>query len=140
MPFPATKVIPEAWSQHHAPVAVGGMNGKCRIYDPATATLGWDEVNEKTTVTAGEPVYDGRCRIEARFQAGQVVQGDDAESPREYLIELEWDAAPINPDFQLVPYECINDSRLNGETLTISDEEVGTERFSRAVFATRVQH
>jgi hypothetical protein len=138
-PLPNARAIPTGWSAHHAPVAVGGMNGRCRIYDPATTTIGWDEVNEVPTVVAGDPAHDGPCRIEPRLSARDIIQADDEQTTREYLVQVEMDAPAIHEGWELVPYQCINDARLNGITLRVDDEELGTERFTRDLFVTRVQ-
>lgn len=138
-PLANARTIPAGWSRHHAPVAEGAMNGRCRIFDPADDTTGWDAVNERPTLTHGAAVYDGPCRIEARLSANDVVQADDQETARDYLVQLVWDAAPIEEGWVLVPYECINDARLDGAVLRVDTEEVGTERFARDIFVTRVE-
>lgn len=139
MPLPAARVIPTGWSQHHAPVPMGAMNGSCRIYDPATAVPGWDAGTESNTLTRGTPIYDGPCRIEARLSAADAVQADDEQVARQYLVQLDIAAPAIAEGWELIPYACINDARLDGIILRVDDEELGTERFTRDLFVTRVQ-
>ena len=138
-PLPNARAIPLGWSQHHAPVAAGGMNGRCRIYDPATATKGWDGPTESVTLTRGTPVYDDVCRIEPALTADSVVQADDAQTVREYLVQILFDAAPVEPDWVLIPYQCINDAQLDGQVLTVGDVQQGTERFTRDLMCSHTQ-
>jgi hypothetical protein len=140
MPLPNARAIPRGWSAHHAPVAVGGMNGSCAIYDPATTSTGWDAATESVTITRGAAIYDGPCRIEARLSARDLVQADDEQVARQYLVQLTMDAPAISEGWELVPYACINDARLNGQVMRVDTEELGTERFTRDIFVTRVEH
>lgn len=136
MPLPNTKAVPAGWSTHHAPVAAGGMNGKVRIYDPATATPGWDDATESATLDRGVAVYDGPCRIQAQDDARSVVQADDPESVRGYLIQVLFDAPDVEQGWTAVPYEVLNDPSLNGAEMVVGDVEHGTERFTRDLFCT----
>jgi hypothetical protein len=138
-PLPNTRVIPTGWSAHHAPVAAGGMNGLVRIYDPATATTGWDPVNEAATLDRGTPTYDGPARIEAMLSATDAVQADDQETTRSYLVQILFDAAQVEKDWVLIPYGCINDPQLDGTVMTVDDAQMGTERFTRDLVASHTQ-
>lgn len=139
-PLPNTRVIPTGWSQAHAPVAEGGMNGRCRIYDPATATTGWDAPTESATLDRGEAVYDGPCRVEPALSASDVLQADDAETVRGYLVQILFDAAAVEKDWVLIPYDVVNDAHLDGEVLTVDDVQLGTERFTRDLICSHTQH
>lgn len=138
-PLPNTRVIPTGWSQHHAPTAAGGMNGKCRIYDPANETTGFDDDTQSATLDRGTPVYDDVCRIEPQLAAHDVLQADDAETARGYLVQILFDAAPVEKDWVLVPYQVTNDPQLNGAVLTVDDVQMGTERFTRDLIASHTQ-
>lgn len=132
MPFPNTRVVPAGWSQHHARTAAGGMNGRCRIYDPATATPGWDNATESATLDWGTPVYDGPCRIQIQRGARTLVQGDEQIERVTYLVQLAFSAPVLATGWALVPYDCVNDSQLvAGQPLYITDTQLGTERFTR---------
>jgi hypothetical protein len=139
MPLANTRAIPTGWSQHHAPVAAGGMNGSCRIYDPATATTTWNPATESNDFTRGTAVYDGPCRIEPTLSATDVVQADDAETVRGYLVQILFDADPVEKDWVLVPYDVTNDTQLNGQVLTVDDVQLGTERFTRDLICSHTQ-
>lgn len=138
-PLRNARVIPGAWSAHHAAAAAGGMNGRCRIYDPATATTGWDAATESATSDGGAPVYDGPCRIEPALSAREVLQADEQETTRTYLVQILFDAAHVEKDWRLVPYEVTNDPELNDVGMTIDDVELGTERFTRDLIVSHTQ-
>ena len=88
MPFPGTKIIPDGWSEHHRPVAAGGMTADCvidRVTDgPAPFPLpdGW---------TGRTLLWSGKARIQElkREQAADLA-GQPTES-RQYLIQLPYD-------------------------------------------------
>ena len=139
-PLPGTKVIPTGWSRHHAPVAAGGMNAKCRIYDPALQVKGWDSATESTTLDRGTPVYDGPCRIQALNNAQSTPQADEQVNHRSYLVQLLFDAPAIGEGWTVVPYDVINDTAgLNGQVLIVEDPQEGSERFTRDLICTHVQ-
>lgn len=140
MPLANTRVVPVGWSRAHTPVAAGGMNGRCRIYDPATATPGWDAPTESATLTRGEAAYDGPCRIEPALSATDVLQADDAETVRGYLVQILFDAESVEKDWVLIPYDVVNDARLDGQVLTVDDVQLGTERFTRDLICSHTQH
>lgn len=130
-PLSGTRVIDPGWSRHHAPVAAGGMNAKCRIYDPAQDTTGWDEASESTTRTHGPAKYDGPCRIQALNDARSTPQADEQVAVRQYLVQLDFDTAAPREGFLLVPYDVINDTSLAGRELHVEDPQLGSERFTR---------
>lgn len=140
-PLPNTRTVPTGWSQHHTAAAAGGMNGCCRIYNPATATTGWNATTESATLARSTPVYDGPCRIEAALTADTAVQADDAQTVRSYLVQVLFDAAPIEADagWVLIPYACTNDAQLDGLVLAVDDVQFGTERFTRDLMCSHTQ-
>lgn len=140
MPFPGTKVTPTGWSRHHAPVAAGGMNAKCRIYDPALQVKGWDSDTESATLNRGAPVYDNLCRIQALNNAQSTPQADEQVAHRSYLVQLLFDAPAIGEGWTVEPYDVINDTAgLNGQALIVEDPQEGSERFTRDLICTHVQ-
>lgn len=88
MPFPGTKIIPAGWSDHHRPVAAGGMTADCvieRVTDgPAPFPLpdGW---TGRTLVWAGKARIQELKREQAADLAGQPTES------RQYLIQLPYD-------------------------------------------------
>lgn len=141
MPLPGTKVIPAGWSRHHAPVAAGGMNARCRIYDPDEATAGWDDDTESATLTPGAAHYDGPCRIQALNNTATIPQADEEVRRRHYLVQLVMDAPPIREDWLVVPYDVLNDADgLDGQHLRVTDPQEGSERFTRDLICSHVQN
>lgn len=140
MPLPGTRVVPTGWSKHHAPVAAGGMNARCRIYNPDLDVTGWDPVTESATVVRGTPIYNGPCRIQAIKSEGESVQADESVKSRQYLVQLLFAAPDVEEKWQVVPYEAINDDHLNGLPLSIDDVQHGSERFTRDLVCTHNQN
>lgn len=139
-PLPGTKVIPTGWSRHHAPVAAGGMNAKCRIYDPALQVRGWDPATESATLNRGIPVYDNLCRIQALNDARSTPQADEQVNHRSYLVQLLFDAPAIGEGWAVEPYDVINDTAdLHDQVLIVEDPQEGSERFTRDLICTHVQ-
>ena len=139
-PLPGTKVTPTGWSRHHAPVAAGGMNAKCRIYDPALQVKGWDSATESATLNRGTPVYDNLCRIQALNNAQSTPQADEQVAHRSYLVQLLFDAPAIGQGWTVEPYDVINDTAgLNGQALIVEDPQEGSERFTRDLICTHIQ-
>lgn len=68
-----------------------------------------------------------------------MVQADDAQTVREYLVQILFDAAEVEPDWVLVPYQCTNDAQLDGQVLTVGDVQLGTERFTRDLMCSHTQ-
>ena len=140
MPFPGTRVIDPGWSRHHAPVAAGGMNAKCRIYDPALQVKGWDSATESATLNRGTPVYDNLCRIQALNNAQSTPQADEQVTHRSYLVQLLFDAPAIGEGWTVEPYDVINDTAgLQDQVLIVDDPQEGSERFTRDLICTHVQ-
>ena len=139
-PLPGSKVIPLRWSRHHAPVAAGGMNAKCRIYDPALQVKGWDSATESATLNRGTPVYDNLCRIQALNDVRSTPQADEQVAHRSYLVQLLFDAPAIGEGWTVEPYDVINDTAgLNGQALIVEDPQEGSERFTRDLTCTHIQ-
>ena len=135
MPFDTTRVIPKGWSQHHAPVAAGGMNATVQIFNPADDTDGWDEATESKTRVHGAPVYDGPARIQQVDSPDQQTQTDQQVTEHRYLIQLPFDAPHISKGWPLVVTACANDADVVAWTATreatITDVQHGSERFTR---------
>lgn len=139
-PLANARTIPLGWSAHHAPVAEGAMNGRVSIFDPARYTEGWDEVSESKTRITGPPMYAGPARIEPALSAREVVQADDAEQYRSYLIQITFDAPELDEEWDVVVDEAHNDPQLVGALMTITDVQLGTERFTRDLVCTHRGH
>ena len=140
MPLPGTRVVPTGWSKHHAPTAAGGMYARCRIYDPALDTRGWNEETESVTLQRGAPVYDGPCRIQAVQSAGQALQADEAVTHRDYLVQLVMDAPHLEDGWPVEPYDVVNDGELEQAQLLIVETQLGSERFTRDLICSHNQN
>lgn len=135
MPFDTTKVIPTGWSQHHAPVAAGGMNATVQVFNPADDVPGWDPVTESNTLVHGAPVYNGPARIQQVDSPEQQTQVGQQVTEHRYLIQLLFDAPHIEKGWPLVVSACANDTDAVAWTstrdATITDVQHGSERFTR---------
>lgn len=140
MPFPGTRVTPDQWSEHHAPVAAGGMNATVQVRNPADATPGWDADTESATSAPGAPVYDGPARIQANDQASDAQQTGQSVTERSYLVQILMDAPRIEQGHEITVTECANDTDLVAWTvdrpMVVTDVQHGSERFTRDLIAT----
>lgn len=141
MPFDNTRVIPEDWSTHHAPVAAGGMNALCQIFDPAGYARGWDEGTEQSTIVRGAPAYDGPCRVQQLNQADGGEQAAQIDvTTHEYLVQLQYVTAHLEQGWDVVVTSAVNDADLVAWTaarpMVISDFQHGSERFTRDIVCT----
>ena len=133
-------MIPTGWSQHHAPVAAGGMNAHVVIRDPAEATQGeWDTETGTRPYVPGPAHYDGPARIQELNDAHEATQADQDVTTRTYLIQLLFDAPHIEQGWQVTVTEAENDTDLIAWTtdrpLVIADVQHGSERFTRDIVA-----
>lgn len=137
MPLKNTRVIPTGWSAHHRRAAAGGMNATCELRGPSTDST-YDPDSMSSTATPGPLLWTGAARVQAltgdaatNDQAGQQV------TVRGYLVQLdESDPAnqvpQVDPDRTTVEVTaCVNDARLAGRSLTVTDVQYGSERFTR---------
>lgn len=140
MPFDTTRVVPAGWSQHHAAVAAGGMNATIHISDPNAQTRGWDATTESTTITTAEPVYAGPARIQEVMSAEEATQTGQQVTERRYLLQILFDAAPVQQGWAVRVTDCPNDTELVAWTttrpMTVTDVQMGSERFTRDLIAT----
>lgn len=127
-PFPGARAVPAGWSQHHAPVAAGGMN--------ATVTIGergepdYDPVNDVTTTTWTND-YTGPARIQALNDAQQQDVAGQQISGRAYLVQVLFAAGRVAPGMRVHVTACANDVQLVDDDLWLVDVQHGSERFTR---------
>lgn len=135
VPFDTTRVIDPDWSQHHAPVAAGGMNATVQIFNPADDVPGWDPVTESQGLVHGAPVYDGPARVQELNRPDQATQADQEVTSHQYLVQILMGAAHIEKGWPLVVTVCANDADVVAWTAareaTINDVQHGSERFTR---------
>lgn len=141
MPFTWARVIPEGWSQHHAPIAAGGMNATIRITDPDRTSPGrWDEGTEQQVPGETYVAYDGPARIQAVDTATDSEQATQDITQRRYLVQMLFDAPRIEQGWPVVVTECRNDADLVAWTterpMVVADVQHGSERFTRDLICT----
>lgn len=132
-PLPGTRVIPLGWSQHHAPVAAGGMNATVTIGNTRTGTTHDPETDE--TVATWSTEYDaGPARVQAVNQAQQGDAAGQQITGRAYLVQLDMNhtgADTITPGARVLVTAATNDTQLLGQVLWVVDVQLGSERFTR---------
>lgn len=146
MPFPSTRVIPDAWSQHHQPVVEGAFNATIIMTDPSRSTPGqWDPdtgtygPSQLYIVVGGatDPNADWRegvpCRIQRQRDDRAVDHAAQDIVIRLYLIQLPADVPDIEVGYRAEVLTCPNDPLFVGEYLTATDVLHGSERFNRDV-------
>lgn len=140
MPFPSTQVVPDNWSQHHAPTAAGGMTAKVVIRNPNAATTTWNPETESQDSTPATPVYDNAARVQAVDTVFQSTQATQDVTERRYLVQLLMDAPHIEQGWTVEVTECANDADLVATTharpMFIEDVQHGSERFTRDLVCT----
>ena len=133
MPLPTTRVIPVSWSEYHAPVARGGMNAT--VVARAAGTTGWDPVTESRTYVPGAVLYSGPARVQRVDQGYDAEQAEEDVTARNYLVQIDYAAAPVSVGQTLQVTECRNDPQLVTQTvnhrLVVTDVQYGSERFTR---------
>jgi hypothetical protein len=134
MPFPATTVVPKAWSKHHQGVAAGGMNAQVVIGTPEGPPV-YDPDTDDTTQSWTQE-YSGPARVQAlndaqlQDVAGQQVAG------RTYLVQLDArlpGADLVKEGMRVRVLACDNDAALVHQVLWAIDVQMGSERFTRDV-------
>jgi len=128
MPFPKTRVIPEAWSRHHAPAARGGMNATVTV----GALTGTTDVDDDVIPTWSDE-YTGPARIQALNDAQQGEQAGQNMTGRAYLVQLDFDAHGITTGMRCHVTAAVNDIDLAGQDLWVLDPQLGSERFTRDI-------
>lgn len=129
MPLPNSRVIPEAWSHHHAATAAGGMNATVTIGEKdGPAVPDGDDYTQSWT-----DEYTGPARIQALNQNNQDSFASQPLSGRAYLVQLDMDLAvnEILPGMRVKVTAAINDEFLVGQDLWVTDPQYGSERFTR---------
>ena len=133
MPLPNSRVIPEAWSRHHAQAATGAMN--------ATVTIGEKDgppVADGDNFTQGwTDDYTGPARIQALNDSNRTSTNIQELIGRSYLVQLDMALATVDytPGMRIKVLTAINDAQLVGQDLWIIDPQYGSERFTRDVVA-----
>lgn len=133
MPLPATKVIPDGWSEHHRPVANATMTGVADVtrsggpgtFDRATGTT---TPAARIDVALAQPVRVQR--MPARVIPETVADQDVTAA--HYLVTLPWPNATLLVD-DLITLTACEDPALVGPPLTVTDVMKGTLLFERDV-------
>ena len=132
-PLPNTRVTPLGWSQHHAPVAAGGMNATVTIGNTRTGTT-YDPATDETSDEWSTDYTAGPARVQA---VNQAAPGDHAGQPvtgRTYLVQLDMrhtGADVIVPGARVTVVDAVNDAQLVDQHLWVVDVQRGSERFTR---------
>lgn len=132
-PLPNTRAVPAGWSQHHVPVARGGMNATVTVGNTRTGTTHNPETDD--TVSTWSSEYDaGPARVQALNEATQGDAAGQQVSGRSYLVQLASDhpgADEIAPGARVLIEAAANDGQMVGQELWVVDVQMGSERFTR---------
>ena len=132
MPFPGTRIIPEAWSRHHAAPMPTSFNAEVEIghrsgevtYDPAT----------DTTTAAYTADYSGGARVQRLEGDRSVDYGEQILTGQPYLVEVGFDCPAISRGHRVRVRSAINDPSMVDEDLWVVSAPFGSERFTRPIF------
>ena len=124
----AGAVVDQATTDANCTVTVGPAAGGAPVFNP---TLGYSEV------PAGTPVYTGPAVIMAvsATDRRQTVAEDEVAS-LVYDVTLLGDATGAITIDHVVKVTASDDPALTGRTLSVSEVERGSRRFSRVLLAT----
>jgi hypothetical protein len=136
MPFPSTKVIHDRWSEHHQPVARGGMTCKVRVSIAGDGPGSFDSVSGYTTPPARVTKYEGPARIQAVFRPAEADVGEQDVTVRRYLVAIDATAADIPYAAMVEVLEARNDAELLNRRFYVEEATVGSERFQRDLICT----
>lgn len=133
MPLPNTRVIPAAWSAHHAPAAEAGMTATCTITrpNPSAGTLdtatGVYTDAAPTTVATGIP-----CRVQTpgRFPRRNWPQAAPDVTRQGYLVAVPNSTPVVHVD-DLVTIDTATGTALVGVVLRVIDVTEGSEVWQR---------
>lgn len=84
-PTPGSRVIPEGWSEHHRPVAVGSMTGRLDVLVTVPRTSIRDEGGD-ALVAEGVP-----CRVQQLNRASNGATVSQEAHLRDYLVTVPVD-------------------------------------------------
>lgn len=134
MPFPTMAVVPAGWSRHHAPAAAGGMNATVTIGVP-TGPPTYDPGTDNTTQPYSAD-YTGPARVQALNDTNTADAAGQNTVGRSYLVQLNMnvedaDTADIVPGARCKVTSAVNDARMVGQDLWVTDVQYGSERFTR---------
>lgn len=133
MPFPSTRVVHPAWSQHHRPTAEGAQTATCTIIGPGTGG-GWDPVTGPTAGAAGQLLYDDTCAIEAQVAApDRSDAAGQATTEHPYLVSIRHAAPDIPIGARVTVTACPDDAALVGKVLTVADVQYGSLQWDRVL-------
>lgn len=128
-PLASTRVIHPHWSQHHQPTAQGAMTATCQIGGESSGEGTWDPVNKVMIPDVADPVYDGRCRVQADFRPSPVTEADQDTADRRYLVAVPAGTLGIQERMTVVITASPKAPQTAGTSLTILAVEHNNEAF-----------
>lgn len=133
-PIPTTRMVPRGWSAHHAPVAAGGMNGRCDLYGPAPTGRVFDEATGTYEDAPHAPVAAGvPCRVQDQAGRTVAVTGDEEVQTSEHLVQL-----PVGTATAGVVRVVVTDGHAGvAGAYTVDHVNTSTEAFTVDLWCTR---
>ena len=128
------KVIPDGWSEHHAPVAESFMTALCRIHEADTVGT-WPDYE----VIPGAQYYPsgdepGICSAQALGTGADSIAVEATITKRTYLVSIPLPGPQLKAG-EGAPYvtitACPDDPNLVGRTLSIEDIQHGSTNWTR---------
>lgn len=132
MPRPGSQVIPNGWSEHHRPVAVGSMTARCLIDRDGTGEDVYDPETGTTTPPARVVVYpDLPCRVQQLRQPQTSENAGQQVTAHDYLVPVPITATAVLMDDQVLITANPDDPSLVGHRFTITDILRGSLQWER---------
>lgn len=135
-PFPTTRVIHPRWSEHHQPVAEGGMTAQIEFTKPGTGSGTRNDADGSYTPPTRPVVWAGRCRVQADFRPRPQDLADQSTSVQRYLVAIPASATGVKYAHQGRITKCDNDPASVGRVLFVESITIASERFERDLVCT----
>lgn len=135
MPLPNTRVVPDAWSDHHRPSATLALTSTCRI--TRSAGKGSSDANGTWTPATQLLIYEGPCRaVPANVRTEAVaVQGERRITQHRYDVDVAYDTPDLDTG-DIIEIVTSQDPGLIGKRLRIVDVMGASEQWTRHLTAT----
>lgn len=134
--LPNTRVIPEAWAEHHRGAANGTHTSEVAWFhrgapEPWPLPEGW---------TGPEPFHSCTANVQKLNASNRAIPADQPISDRDYLVSIPIDGAPEiragEQDGDYCKVTASTDPLLIGRTLNVTDVQHGSLMWERDLICT----
>lgn len=129
-PLPATRVIPDGWSEHNRPAAEGTLTGLCKAERPVD--IGDIEAGEAFPSDGPDIIWrKAPCSVQFLAHGAPTVVVDSIEVLATHRVSLPIRAITLQYGDMISVTSNPDDPHLNGRTLVVLAVESGTTNWTR---------